>query len=339
MPEQRITAGITGVGMDFPERRLTNADLERMVETSDEWIVERTGIRERRLVAPGVPASVHGLAAARQALDHAGVAPRDVDLIIVPTVTPDMMFPSTACVIQQQLGADRAWGYDLSAACSGFLFALQAARAQIEAGHCRRALVVGTEVMSSILDYSDRNTCILFGDGAGAVVLEPVPAERGGIIDAINFIDGSGGRYLNMPGGGSLHPASHRTVDEGLHHVHQEGREVFKFAVKGMAAVTEEILRRNGHDASQVGLFVPHQANIRIIEAVQRRLELSDGQVVVTIDRFGNTTSASIPSALRVALEEGRLRPGDLVVLCSFGAGFTWGATLLRWTAPALAGN
>jgi 3-oxoacyl-[acyl-carrier-protein] synthase-3 len=327
------TAGITGVGMDFPERRLANSDFERIIETSDQWIVERTGIRERRIVEKGVPASHHGVRAARQALAQAGLTADDLDLILVPTVTPDMLFPSTACIVQEQLGASKAWGYDLSAACSGFVFAVQAARAQVESGVYRRALIIGTEVMSSIIDYEDRNTCILFGDGAGAVIIEQIPPERGGIIDAINGIDGSGGKYLYMLAGGSLHPATRETVDRKMHSVRQEGREVFKFAVKGMAAVTEEILVRNGYGPVDVALFVPHQANIRIIEAVRQRLGLTDRQVAVTIDRFGNTTSASIPSTLRVAYEEGRLKPGDLVVLCSFGAGFTWGATLLRWTA------
>lgn len=328
-----LTAGITGVGMDFPARRLTNADLEKMVETSESWITERTGIRERRIVEPGVGASHHGAEAARQALAHAGVTPADVDLIIVPTVTPDMMFPATACLIQEKLGATRAWGYDVSAACSGFVFALQAARGQVQTGASRCALVIGTEVMSSIVDYRDRNVCVLFGDGAGAVVVQPVPEETGGIIDGLNFIDGSGGRYLNMPGGGSLHPATHATVDADLHFIHQEGREVFKYAVKGMATITADLLARNGVATDQVALFVPHQANLRIIESVRERLGLTREQVVITIDRFGNTTSASIPSALRVACDEGRLKRGDTIVLCSFGAGFTWGATLVRWTA------
>ncbi len=334
MTEQtRYNAGITGVGMDFPERCLTNADLEKMVDTSDDWIIERTGIKTRHIAEPGVGASVHGLAAAVQAMEHARVKPDEIDLIIVPTVTPDTMFPATACVIQEKLGCVNAWGYDLSAACSGFIFALQAARAQVECGFAKKVLVIGTEIMSSIIDYKDRNTCILFGDGAGAVVVEPVDPEAGGIIDAINHIDGSGGKYLYMPGGGSNLPPSHESIEQGKHYVHQAGREVFKFAVKGMAGITMEVLERNGFTGEDVGLFVPHQANIRIIEAAQRRAKLRDDQVCVTIDRFGNTTSASIPSALRVAYDEGDLKPGDLVVLCSFGAGFTWGAILLRWTA------
>ncbi len=327
------TAGITGVGMSFPEKRLTNADLEKTVETDDQWIVERTGIKERRLAEPGTGASVHGAKAAEQAMVHAGIKAEDVDLIIVPTVTPDMVFPATACLIQEMIGATRAWGFDLEGACSGFLFALQNARAQIEAGHAEKVLVIGTEVMSSIVDYEDRNTCILFGDGAGAVVVERIDPELGGILDAINHVDGAGAKFLHQKAGGSRMPASAQTVNDRLHYVYQEGRDVYKFAVKGMAGVTAEIVERNGYSGADVNLFVPHQANIRIIEAAQRRVGLVDSQVAITIDRFGNTTAASIPSALRVAYDDGRLQPGDLVVLCAFGAGFTWGSALLRWTA------
>ena len=329
-----LTAGITGIGMSFPEKKLTNADLEKMVETNDEWIVERTGIKERRIAEEGVGASFHGAKAAVAAMEHANVKPEDVDLIIVPTVTPDMLFPATACLIQDMIGAKNAWGFDLEGACSGFLFALQTARAQVETGYAKCALVIGSEVMSSIIDYSDRNTCILFGDGAGAVVVQAVDESRGGIIDAINHVDGSGAQYLNMKAGGSRLPASHETVDQKLHTVFQAGRDVYKFAVKGMAGITAEIVEKNGFKGEDVTLFVPHQANIRIIEAAQRRVGLVDSQVAITIDRFGNTTSASIPSALKVSLDEGRLQEGSLVVLTAFGAGFTWGSCLLRWTAP-----
>ncbi len=328
-----LTAGITGVGMSYPDRILTNHDLEKMVETNDQWIVERTGIRERHIAEKGVGASEHGAKAALQALEHAGVRPDQVDQIIVPTVTPDMIFPATACLIQDMIGASNAWGYDLEGACSGFLFALQNARAQIESGAARRVLVVGTEIMSAILNWEDRNTCILFGDGAGAVVVEAIDTERQGIFDSLLHIDGSGAKYLYQPAGGSRIPPSAESVAAKQHYVHQEGREVFKFAVKGMAKVTEEVLERNGLTGKDVKLLVPHQANIRIIEATQRRLNLDDEQVMVTIDRFGNTTAASIPMALRVAIDEGRLQEGDLVALAAFGAGFTWGATLLRWTA------
>lgn len=328
-------AGITGTGMSFPEKVVTNQDLERIVETSDQWIVERTGIRERRICEPGVGASHHGIAAARQALANAGVAPAEIDLIVVPTVTPDMMFPSTCCLIQKALGCQNAWGYDLLAACSGFIFALQTARAQIEAGAVKKALVIGTEVMTSIADMTDRNTCVLFGDGAGAVVVERLPDGREGILDHIHHIDGEGAKFLSMPAGGSLHPASAETVAKRMHYIQQEGREVFKHAVKGMAGATIEILERNGYQREQVKLFVAHQANLRIIEAVQKRVGLTDAQVAVTIDRYGNTTSATIPSALHIYQEQGVLEPGDLVVLSAFGAGFTWGATLLRWTVGA----
>jgi 3-oxoacyl-[acyl-carrier-protein] synthase-3 len=334
MPARTLhTAGITGVGMDFPERRLTNADLEEMVDTTAEWIVERTGIKERRIVEPGTPASYHGERAARQALDHAGLTADEIDLIVVPTVSPDMIYPATACLLQERLGAGHAWGFDLSAACCGFVFALQAARAQVESGAVRRALVVGTEVMSVIVDWSNRNNCILFGDGAGAVVIERVPAEEVGFIDSLLWVDGSGAELLKQEAGGSLHPASQETVAKGMHYLYQDGREVYKHAVKGMAKVTVDILERNDVAPENLDLMVPHQANKRIIEAAQRRAGLTPEQVMVTIDRFGNTTSASIPSALRVAVDEGRLERGDTVVLVAFGGGFTCGANLLRWTA------
>ena len=333
-PRTLLTSGITGVGMSFPEKRLTNADLEKLVETNDQWIVERTGIRERRIVEKGTGASFHGAKAAEAALEHAGLTPEDVDIIIVATVTPDMVFPPTAGLIQEIIGAKNAWGYDLEAACSGFLFALQNARAQIESGLAKRVLVIGSEVMSSILDWTDRNTCILFGDGAGAVVVEAVDESRGGIIDSINHIDGKGAKYLHMKAGGSILPASVETVENRLHNVYQTGRDVFKYAVKGMAAVTKEIVERNDFTPQDVDLFVPHQANLRIIEAVQRRVGLEDSQVAITIDKFGNTTAASIPSALAVAQQEGRIKDGSLVVICAFGAGFTWGSSIMRWTAP-----
>jgi 3-oxoacyl-[acyl-carrier-protein] synthase-3 len=324
------TAGITGTGMSFPDKVLSNADLETMVDTNDAWIVERTGIKERRIVEPGTPASVHGIAAAREAMASARVQPEEIDLIVVPTVTPDMMFPSTCCIIQEALGCKNAWGYDLVAACSGFLFALQTVRAQVESGAVKKALVIGTEVMSAITDYTDRNTCILFGDGAGAVVVERIDPALGGIIDHVHYTDGVGAKYLYQKAGGSLHPASHATVDAGMHFIHQEGREVYKYAVKGMSGASQEILDRNDLTGEDIKLFVAHQANLRIIEHAARRMNLPDEKVAVTIDRFGNTTSATIPSALHIYGD--RLDPGDLVVLCAFGAGFTWGAMSMRWT-------
>ncbi len=328
-----LTAGITGVGMSYPDRVMTNHELEKLVETNDQWIVERTGIRERRIAEKGTGASVHGAKAALQALEHAGVAPADVDQIIVATVTPDMVFPATACLIQEMIGATAAWGYDLEAACSGFLFALQSARSQVQSGAAKRVLVIGSEVMSAILNWEDRNTCILFGDGAGAVLVEAVDEAKEGIFDSKLHIDGAGAKYLYQIAGGSRVPASVESVTARQHFVHQEGREVFKFAVKGMAKVTKDALERNGLTSDDVKLLVPHQANIRIIEATQRRLGMSEEQVMITIDRFGNTTAGSIPMALCVAHRDGRLKPGDLVALSAFGAGFTWGSILLRWTA------
>jgi 3-oxoacyl-[acyl-carrier-protein] synthase-3 len=332
MARTLYSAGITGTGMSYPDKVLTNADLETMVETNDAWIVERTGIRERRICEPGTPASKHGILAARQAMEMAGVTPEEIDLIVVPTVTPDMMFPATACIIQEALGCTNAWGYDLSAACSGFLFALQTARAQVETGAVRKALVIGTEVMSSIVDFTDRNTCILFGDGAGAVLVERLEDGGDGILDHLLHVDGAGAEFLYQSAGGSRQPASHANVDAGGHFIHQEGREVYKYAVKGMAQVTVDILERNGFKGEDLKLLVPHQANLRIIEHVGRRAELKPEQVAITIDRFANTTSATIPSALHIYQEQGVLKPGDLVVLCAFGAGFTWGSMLLRWS-------
>ena len=327
------SAGITGIGMSFPDKVMTNKDFEAFLDTNDEWIVERTGIRERRFAEKGVGASVHGAKAGAKAMADAGAAAAEIDLVVVPTVTPDMLFPSTCCLIQKELGLTNAWGYDLVAACSGFVFALQTARAQVETGAVKKALVIGTEIMTSILDFTDRNSCILFGDGAAAVVVERLPEGEVGIVDHIHHIDGAGGQFLYMPGGGSLNPPTHETVDKKMHQVVQHGRDVYKHAVKGMTEVTQAILEKNGMKGDDVALFVAHQANLRIIEAVAGRVGLRPEQVMVTIDRFGNTTSASIPSALCVAREEGRLKKGDWVVLCAFGAGFTWGATLLRWTA------
>jgi 3-oxoacyl-[acyl-carrier-protein] synthase-3 len=326
------SAGITGTGMSFPEKVLSNADLETMVDTNDQWITERTGIKERRIVEPGTPASHHGTLAAQQALEMAGVKPDEIDLIVVPSVTPDMLFPSTACIIQEALGCKNAWGYDVLAACCGFLFAMQTVRAQIETGAVKKALLIGTEVMSSITDYTDRNTCILFGDCAGAVVMERLPEGVEGIVDHMHFVDGKGAEYLYMKGGGSLNPTSHATVDAKMHYIHQEGREVYKKAVKGMTEVTVGMVERHGLKAEDVKLFVPHQANLRIIEAVQRRVGLEDHQVAVNIDKFGNTTSATIPSALHMHQTAGNLQPGDVVILAAFGAGFTWGSSLMRWT-------
>ena len=328
---QRLRAKITALGTYVPPRVLTNHDFERMVETSDEWILTRTGIRERHIVDKGVATSDMATEAAKCALAQRGLGPKDLDAIVVATVTPDMFFPSTACLVQHKLGADGVWGFDLSAACSAFVYALQAGAQFVMAGTHKRIMVIGSDTMSSILDYTDRATCILFGDGAGAVILEP--AEDGiGIIDFQHEIDGSGGCSLYMPGGGSLNPSTHETVDKKMHFVHQDGQAVFKYAVKKMGEVCEKLLSRNGVTAADIDCFIPHQANQRIIKATADRVGLAPEKVIINIDRFGNTTAATIPLAMQTAREEGRLKKGDLVLLASVGAGFTVGATLLRWT-------
>jgi 3-oxoacyl-[acyl-carrier-protein] synthase-3 len=324
-------AYISSIGMYVPERRITNDELAEIVETSDEWIRERTGIRERRIVSNGQCNSDLSVKAIENCLEKSGVSADEIDLIIVPTVTPDMMFPSTACIIQDKLGASKAWGFDLSGACSGFLYALSVGAQFIENGHYKKVIVVGTDVMSSIVDPQDRATCVLFGDGAGAVLLEPSADDGVGVLDFILRCDGSGGKHLNMPAGGSLMPASRETIDQRLHYVQQDGRAVFKFAVKYMAEVSTKILERNGIDIDQVKLFVPHQANLRIINSTANRLNLRDDQVAINIDRYANTTSATIPIGLYECQEAGKLEKGDLVLLASFGAGFTWGSVLLRW--------
>jgi 3-oxoacyl-[acyl-carrier-protein] synthase-3 len=322
---------ISALGTYVPPRLLTNADLEKMVETSDEWIMSRTGIRERHIVDQGVATSDLAVAAAKRALAERGLAPADIEAILVATVTPDMFFPSTACLVQHKLGADGAWGFDLSAACSAFLYALQAGAQFVATGAHQRVLVIGADVMSSILDYSDRSTCILFGDGAGAVILEASEDDSLGLIDFLHEVDGSGGCSLFMPGGGSLHPSTHETVDQKMHYVHQDGQAVYKFAVRKMAEAAELVLSRNGVEGKDLGCFIPHQANKRIILSTAERLGMPEESVVINIDRYGNTTAATIPLAMQTALDEKRMKKGDLVLLASVGAGFTVGATLLRW--------
>jgi 3-oxoacyl-[acyl-carrier-protein] synthase-3 len=310
---------------------MTNADFEKIVETSEEWITSRTGIRERHIVEKGVATSDLATEAAKCALAQRGIDAGEIEAIVVATVTPDMLFPSTACLVQHKLGAKGAWGFDLSAACSAFVFALQTGAQFVATGAHKKVLVIGADVMSSILDYTDRSTCILFGDGAGAVILEP--ADHGlGIIDFVHEIDGSGGCSLYMPAGGSLHPASHETVDKKMHFVHQDGQAVFKYAVRKMGEVCEKLLARNGFTAHDIDCFIPHQANQRIIQATADRVGLKPETVIINIDRYGNTTAGTIPLAMQTAREEGRLKKGDLVLLASVGAGFTVGATLLRWT-------
>ena len=328
---QLVRAKISVLGTYVPPRLLTNDDLEKMVETSNEWIIDRTGIRERHIADQGVATSDLAVEAARRALAERGLAPSDLDALIVATVTPDMFFPSTACVVQHKLGAKGVWGFDLSAACSAFVYALQTGAQFIATGVHRKVMVIGADVMSSIIDYTDRATCVIFGDGAGAVILEPAEDDSVGLIDFIHEVDGSGGCSLYMPGGGSLHPATRETVDKRMHYVHQDGQAVFKFAVRKQAEICEKILTRNGLKGSDIDAFVPHQANRRIITATADRLGLKAESVIINIDRYGNTTAGTIPLAMDTARQEGRLKKGDLVLLASVGAGFTVGATLLRW--------
>ncbi len=330
-PRNRVRAKISSVGTYVPPRLLTNQDLERMVATSNEWILERTGIRERHLVDPGVATSDLAVEAAKRCLAKRGLDGADVEVIIVATVTPDMFFPATACLVQDKLGAKGAWGFDLSAACSGFPYALQVGAKLIESGMHTKVLVIGADVMSSIIDYTDRATCVIFGDGAGAVLLEPCEGEEVGLIDYLHEIDGSGAAALNMPGGGSAHPPTHETVDAKMHYVHQDGAAVYKFAVRKMAEASETLLTRNGATGADLSCFIPHQANKRIILSTAERLGMPLERVVINIDRFGNTTAATIPMAMQTALDDGRLKKGDLVLLASVGAGFTVGATLLQW--------
>jgi len=316
-----------------PPRVLTNADLERMVDTSDEWILQRTGIRERHIVDAGVATSDLAAEAAREAIAKAGLTPGQIELIIVGTTTPDTIFPSTACLVQHKIGATKAWGFDLGAACSGFPYSLATAAQFIASGVHAHALVIGADVMSSIIDYTDRTTCVLFGDGAGAVVLGAADADpaAGGIIDFAAEIDGSGGPALCMPAGGSLKPASHETVDKRMHYVHQDGQTVFKFAVRKTEEICKRLLERNGLVPGDIDLLVSHQANRRIIQKASEKLGIDPSRVVINIERFGNTTAATIPLALADAIADGRLRPGHRVMLTSVGAGFTVGAVLLRW--------
>jgi 3-oxoacyl-[acyl-carrier-protein] synthase III len=330
-PQQRVRAKISSVGTFVPPRLLTNADLEKMVATNDQWIVERTGIRERHIVDPGVATSDLAVEAAKICLARRGIEASELEAIIVATVTPDMMFPATACLVQDKLGAQGAWGFDLSAACSGFLYALQLGAKLVESGAHKKVMVIGADVMSSILDYTDRTTCILFGDGAGAVLLEPCEGDEVGLVDYVHEIDGSGASSLYMPGGGSLHPATAETVAAKMHYVHQSGGAVFKIAVRKMAELSEAVLQRNDLTAGEIDLFIPHQANKRIITATAERLELPEEKIVINIGEFGNTTCGTIPLAMQTALEQGRLKKGDTVLLAAFGGGYTVGATLLRW--------
>ncbi|GAC1619638.1 MAG: ketoacyl-ACP synthase III [Candidatus Acidiferrum sp.] len=326
----RIAAKITGVAGYVPPKVLTNADMEKFVATTDEWIRTRTGIRERHVVEKGTATSHLATEAAKLLMAQTGADPAEIDLIIVASVTPDMMFPATACLVQDRIGAKKAWGFDLSAACSGFAYALTVGAQFVGSGAHKKVLVIGSDTMSSILDYKDRATCVLFGDGAGAVLLEPAK-EGEGILDFSHDVDGSGGQYLYMPGGGSLNPSTHKTVDDNMHVVHQEGSQVFKYAVRRMADMAASLLEENKFSSDDLALVVPHQANLRIIRAMQERLGIADSKVLVNIDRYGNTTGGTIPLGLRDAVQQGRLRKGDLVLLVAVGAGYTSGSVLLRW--------
>jgi len=326
----RIAAKISGVAGFVPPRVMTNDDLSKFVETNDEWIRTRTGIRERHVVDKGTATSDMATEAAKCVLKQTKTDAADIDLIVVASVTPDMFFPATACLVQDRIGASKAWGFDLSAACSGFAYALTVGAQFVGAGSHKKALVIGSDTMTSILNYQDRATCVLFGDGAGAALIEPA-GENEGILDFEHDVDGSGGQFLFMPGGGSLNPSTMETVEKKMHYVHQEGSQVFKYAVRRMAELAVHLVQRNGLTSDDIALVVPHQANLRIIKAMQERLGVEDSKVMVNIDRYGNTTAATIPLGLRDAVAEGRLKKGDLVLILTVGAGYTTGGILLRW--------
>ena len=328
---EKIRAAITSVGHFVPENVLTNSDFEKIVDTTDEWIVSRTGIKERRILPNGEPVSYMAEKAAKMCLKRRGISAEEIDLIIVATVTPDMLFPSTACIVQEKIGAKNTWGFDILAACSGFIFTLVTGAQFIESGMHKKVLIIGADKMSSIVNYRDRNTCVLFGDAAGAVLLEPSEDPEYGIIDTISHTDGKGGKYLHMLAGGSLNPPSHHTVEKNWHYVYQEGKTVFKDAVVGMADVSYEIMQRNHLQAEDISYLVPHQANMRIITACADRMELPMDKVMVNIHKYGNTTSGTIPTCLSEYWEEGKVKKGDYIILSSFGAGYTWGAILLKW--------
>jgi len=326
-------AKITALGCYVPPRVLTNHDLEKMVDTNDQWIRERTGICERHVADPEVATSDLATEAARAALAMRGVAPSEIDAILVCTVTPDMFFPATACLVQNNLGAKRAWGFDLVAACSGFVYGLTTAAHLVGGGTHRKVLVIGADTMTRILDYTERGTCVLFGDGAGAMLLEPATESDDGLgfIDFLGELDGSGGDYLKMPAGGSRLPASCETVTRRQHYVHQDGQQVFRYAVRKMYEVSRELLERNRLTTADIAIMIPHQANRRIITAAAERLGLPESKILINIDRYGNTTAATIPLAARDAVEQGRLKKGDLVLMAAVGAGYTVGASLWRW--------
>lgn len=327
----KTRAAITAVGHYVPDNILTNADLAKIVETNDEWIKTRTGISERRILNNGEPSSFMAVEAIKMLLERRGITADELDMILVGTVTPDMLFPSTACIIQEKIGASKAWGFDVLAACSGFIFTLITGAQYIESGMCKKVLVVGSDKMSTITNFKDRNTCVLFGDGAGCVLLESSEDPDYGIMDSILRVDGKGGKYLYMKGGGSLNPPSHETVENDWHYVFQDGKFVFKDAVKGMADVSVELMEKNNLSSDDISYLVPHQANMRILTACADRMGLPQDKVMVNIHKYGNTTAATIPLCLSEYWEEGKIKKGDNLVLSSFGAGYTWGAIWVKW--------
>ena len=324
-------AKITALGAYVPPQVLTNQDLEALVDTNDQWIMERTGIKERHVLAKGLGVSDICTEAAKKCIAARGIDPSEIELIIVGTVTPDMMFPSTACLVQHKIGAKGAWGFDVSGGCSGFVYALQAGVKMVESGAQKMVLVCGADANTRMTDYTDRTTCVLFGDGGGAVLIEPCEEGEVGFIDYVHEIDGAGGVSLNMPAGGSLNPASHETIDKKMHFIHQDGPAVYKFAVRKMAEATSKLLARNGVTGADLGCFIPHQANLRIINATADRLGMDRSRVIVNIEKYGNTSAGTIPLAMETAVEEGKLKKGDLVLLAAVGAGFSVGAALIRW--------
>ncbi len=328
-----LGAKLTALGTYVPPKLLTNADLEKLVDTNDQWIMDRTGIKQRHIVEKGTATSDMIIEAVRPMLEKKGVSPAEIEAVIVGTVTPDMVFPATACLVQDKLGLKNAWGFDVSAACSGFLYALQTAVKFVESGAHKKVLAIGADTMSSIINYEDRATCVIFGDGAGAVLIEPADDDDENIfLDFHHEVDGSGACSLYMPAGGSRLPSSHETVDKKMHFVHQDGQAVFKYAVRKMAEASDKVLTRNGFSGKDVDVFIPHQANRRIIMSAAERLGMPEDKVIINIAEYGNTTAATIPLAMQTAREQGKLKKGSLVVLASVGAGFTVGATLLRWS-------
>jgi len=324
-------AKITALGTYVPPEVITNQDLEKLVDTNDQWIMERTGIRERHKLAAGLGTSDMAAEAAKRCLAARGIDASEVEAIVVGTVTPDMMFPATACLVQNKIGAKGAWGFDVSAGCSGFVFALQAGVKLVESGAHKKVLVIGADANTRMTDYTDRTTCVLFGDGAGAVLIEPAEEGEIGFIDFVHEIDGSGGVSLNLKGGGSLNPSTHETVDKKMHYIYQDGPAVYKFAVRKMAEATSKVLERNGVTGADLGCFIPHQANKRIITATADRLGMDPERVIINIEKYGNTSAGTIPLAMETAIEQGKMKKGDLILLAAVGAGFSVGACLLRW--------